>query len=196
MINFISSWTGGIVVSVIISTLLEMILPEGKNKKYIKTVIGVYILFSIVSPIISKIKGGSLDTNNLIDIEKMFSKNTVEVASIDTTTSIEKIYITNLKQDIKNNLEEKGYKVNNVSIIADTKDKTYGQIKQIDLDISKTEKQNLIEPINEVSIQVNRTDIKVPDILPDNVVKELKEYLCNIYDVEQNIIKINETRTR
>ena len=196
MINFISSWTGGIVVSVIISTLLEMILPEGKNKKYIKTVIGVYILFSIISPIISKIKGGSLDTNNLIDIEKMFSKNTVEVASIDTTTSIEKIYITNLKQDIKNKLEEKCYKVNNVSIISDTKDKTYGQIKQIDLDISKTEKQNLIEPINEVSIQVNRTDIKVPDILPDNVVKELKEYLCNIYDVEQNIIKINETRTR
>lgn len=192
MIKFISSWTGGIVVSVIISTLLEMILPEGKNKKYIKTVIGVYILFSIISPIISKIKGGSLDTNNLIDIEKMFSKNTVEVASIDTTTSIEKIYITNLKQDIKNKLEEKGYKVNNVSIIADTKDKTYGQIKQIDLDISKTEKQNLIDPINEVSIQINKTDTKVPDILPDNVVKELREYLSNIYDVEQNIIRINE----
>lgn len=192
MINFISSWTGGIVVSVIISTLLEMILPEGKNKKYIKTVIGVYILFSIISPIISKVNGGAIDTNNLIDIEEMFSKNTVEVVSIDTTSSIEKIYITNLKQDIKNKLEEKGYKVNNVSIIADTKDKTYGQIKQIDLDISKTEKQNLIEPINEVSIQVNRTDTKVPDILPENVVKELKEYLSNIYDVEQNIIRINE----
>lgn len=196
MINFISSWTGGIVVSVIISTLLEMILPEGKNKKYIKTVIGVYILFSIVSPIISKINGGFLDTNSLIDMDDMFSKNSVEVASIDTTSSIEKIYITNLKQDIKNKLEEKGYKVNNVSIIADTKDKTYGQIKQIDLDISKTEKQNLIEPINEVSIQINKTDTKVLETLPDNVVKELKEYLCNIYDVEQNIIKINETRIR
>ena len=192
MINFISSWTGGIVVSVVISTLLEMILPEGKNKKYIKTVIGVYILFSIISPIISKIKGGSLDTNSLIDINDMFSKNTVEVASIDTSTSIEKIYITNLKQDIKNKLEEKGYKVNNISIIADTKDKTYGQIKQINLNISKIEKKNLIEPINEVSIQINKTDTKVPDILPDNVVKELKEYLSNMYDVEQNIIKINE----
>lgn len=192
MIKFISSWTGGIVVSVIISTLLEMILPEGKNKKYIKTVIGIYILFSIISPLISKINGGFLDTNSLIDINDMFSKNTVEVASIDTTTSIEKIYITNLKQDIKNKLEKKGYKVNNVSIIADTKDKTYGQIKQIDLDISKTEKQNLIEPINEVSIQINKTDTKVPDTLPDNVVKELKEYLSNIYDVEQNIIRINE----
>ncbi len=192
MIKFISSWTGGIVVSVIISTLLEMILPEGKNKKYIKTVIGVYILFSIISPIISKIKGGSLDTNSLIDINDMFSKNTVEVASIDTSTSIEKIYITNLKQDIKNKLEEKGYKVNNISIIADTKDKTYGQIKQINLNISKIEKKNLIEPINEVSIQINKTDTKVPDILPDNVVKELKEYLSNMYDVEQNIIKINE----
>ena len=68
MIKFISSWAGGIVLSVIIATILEMILPEGKNKKYIKTVIGVYILFAIISPIISKVTGKTIDTQRIFEI--------------------------------------------------------------------------------------------------------------------------------
>ena len=54
MISFISSWTQGIIVSVIIASIIEMILPDGNCQKYVKVVIGVFILFSIVSPVISK----------------------------------------------------------------------------------------------------------------------------------------------
>lgn len=54
MISFISSWTQGIIVSVIIASIIEMILPDGNSKKYVKVVIGVFILFSIVSPVINK----------------------------------------------------------------------------------------------------------------------------------------------
>ena len=48
MISFINSYVKGIVVAVIISTIIEMILPEGKIKKYVKTVIGAYIVFIIM----------------------------------------------------------------------------------------------------------------------------------------------------
>ena len=44
MVAFISSWAQGIIVAVIIASIIEMILPEGSSKKYIKVVIGVYIL--------------------------------------------------------------------------------------------------------------------------------------------------------
>ena len=47
MVNWISSWAQGIVIAVIISTIIEMILPNGNIKKYVKTVIGVYIVFAI-----------------------------------------------------------------------------------------------------------------------------------------------------
>lgn len=189
MINFISSWTGGIVVSVIISTILEMILPEGKNKKYIKTVIGVYILFSIISPIISKVNGTSINKGNLLEVEEMFKQNTVEVSSIDTSDNIEKIYIANLKQDIKNKLEEKGYKVNAISIITDNSN--YGKINQINLNISKKENKNIVEPINKININTNKSDTIEKENLPDSVVKELQEFLSNIYDVEKSTININ-----
>ena len=54
-----STWAKSIILAVIVSTIIQMILPEGNNKKYIKTVIGLYILFTIISPIISKISGGN-----------------------------------------------------------------------------------------------------------------------------------------
>ena len=34
--NFLNSWLQGIVVAVIIATILELILPKGNTKKYIK----------------------------------------------------------------------------------------------------------------------------------------------------------------
>ena len=64
MIEWISRWAEQIVVAVIIATVIEMILPNGNNKKYVKVVIGIYILFTIISPIITKISG-----KNLIDLE-------------------------------------------------------------------------------------------------------------------------------
>ena len=39
MISWFNSWAQGIILAVIIVTILEMIVPEGKNKKYIKIVI-------------------------------------------------------------------------------------------------------------------------------------------------------------
>ena len=46
--EWISHWAETIIVAVIIGTIIEMILPSGNSKKYIKTVIGVYILFTII----------------------------------------------------------------------------------------------------------------------------------------------------
>ena len=43
---FINNWVQGIVVAVIISTIIEMLLPKGSMKKYIKVIIRyVYLIF-------------------------------------------------------------------------------------------------------------------------------------------------------
>ena len=44
--EWFSSWAQGIVVAVIIGTIIEMILPEGNCKKYIKVVVrSIYSFF-------------------------------------------------------------------------------------------------------------------------------------------------------
>jgi len=54
MIDIISDWAGALIVSLIIVTILEMLLPDNKIKKYVKTVIGIYIVFCIISPFINE----------------------------------------------------------------------------------------------------------------------------------------------
>ena len=46
--GFLNSWLQGIIVSVVISTIIEMILPNGNTKKYVKVVLGIYVMFNII----------------------------------------------------------------------------------------------------------------------------------------------------
>ena len=87
MINFINSWLEGIVIAVFVSVIIEMIIPEGKNKKYIKTIIGIYIMFVIISPIISN--------KNSINAEKL-----LKTTSNGYSTEIETINFNKFIVDI------------------------------------------------------------------------------------------------
>ena len=51
MILKIKSWCEGIIVAIIISIIIEMLVPDGNNKKYVKVVIGIYIIFVTLNPI-------------------------------------------------------------------------------------------------------------------------------------------------
>ena len=48
MINFLSNWIEQITLSVIIVSIFELILPKGNLKKYIKVVLGVYIIYCFI----------------------------------------------------------------------------------------------------------------------------------------------------
>ena len=101
-----------------------MILPEGKNKKYIKTVIGIYVVFTIISPIISKISNSNtLDLNKYFKTENNITIETSKPAVVDTNEYIEEVYKEKLKTDIKTNLgigkleaEGERKKLKNISI--------------------------------------------------------------------------------
>ena len=67
MVSFINSWAQGIILAIIIATIIEIVLPDGKNKKYIKTIIGIYVLFSIIYPIITKISNKQINLNSVVD---------------------------------------------------------------------------------------------------------------------------------
>ena len=50
MIGKLKLWTSDIIIAVVISIIIEMIIPDGNNKKYVKVVSGLYILFVILNP--------------------------------------------------------------------------------------------------------------------------------------------------
>lgn len=196
MIEFLSSWAQGIIVAVMIATLIEMILPNGSSKKYVKVVIGMYILFTIVSPIIKKVGGKDINLNT-INIEKYEqqiakSDNTISRKFEDNNTrSIKDIYVSNLKADISAKLKEKGYEIDTSDI--QIKDDENYTIEKITLKLIKMEQKQ--EKNNEIVINTveigNTISQKDSKTLSDDDKQEVKDYISETYDIDKKNINIS-----
>lgn len=63
MVLFLRNWCEQIIISIFISIIIEMLIPAGNKKKYVKVVVGIYIMFVILNPIISNIQ--NIDFENI-----------------------------------------------------------------------------------------------------------------------------------
>ncbi len=209
MVSFLSTWAEQIIVAVIIATIIEMILPNGNNKKYIKAVIGVYILFTIISPILAKITNIDLDN---IDYEKYFKEmDTHQTISQSLTKnndkSIEEIYENNIKQDMELKLKEQGYIVQNIDLSIEFKNElNYGKISSVNLLLYKTKESeetsentktntiivNKIEKVTIGNSTQNSTKNSIKENLKESEKNEIKKYISSVYEINKKNIKVNE----
>ena len=192
MVKIINSWAQKIIIVVIICTVIEMILPEGKNKKYIKTVIGIYVVFTIISPIISYLNTGkSLDLEQYLDLNN--NNETIEVSSnIDTNKYIEEVYKEKLKTDIETKLNSINYEAKNINIEIETEDEaTYGTILKLELNVSKQEEviENNNIKVEKIVIGENN-DTYLNSNISDEEREKLKIFIYENYGVEQEKIII------
>lgn len=209
MVEWISTWAQGIIVAVIIATIIEMILPNGNCKKYIKVVIGIYILFTIVSPIITKVTGNNFNISEELNLDKFYeeadSKSIYNELNENNSDNIRNIYIANLKTDIESKLKNKNYYVVSCEIEIENEE-TY-EISKVNLTLEKdinvqqnTEENNnvvnTIAEVNEINIQIsqntqnseNKDNKRNLTMYEKN---EVKEYLQETYDIKKENIIIN-----
>lgn len=187
--KWISSWASTIVASVIIATIIEMILPEGKNRKYIKTVVGIFVLFSIIAPVITKINGENIDFTSIL-ISNVKYENKKYEKTLDTEESILETYKNKIKEEMISKIENKGFKVNSINLEINKSEEKYGTINKIELKVTKNEKIKSVEIINKVEINIEQEKKEVEDIPKADTV-ELKQYLEDTYQVDKNNIIIN-----
>lgn len=210
MIAFINSWVQGIILAVILATIIEIILPEGNNKKYVKTIIGIYIMFVIVEPLISKMLNKDVNIESIMQntTSTMSKFETNHNITIETNAYIEKTYKQKLEEDIKDKSSEKGYNISFLNLAIETGDsEDYGQINNIAMKIDKIDKtiedkkgttNNTIDNVKTVQISVSdnkiidgNDDVKNTNI-SENEIETFKEYLSNVYGISKDKIQINE----
>lgn len=162
MINFMSSWAEQIVLAVIIATIIEMILPQNKNRKYIQMVIGIYVVFNIISPIIKNKDDFSIDKYNIENYETT-SKYEIDQSSMDER--LEKIYLQELEDIVISKFEE-----NEIEVIR----------CEIDAVLDTTKKN---AGIYSISVKVKTTE-------DSKKLDELKKELTKEFDIKEDIIKI------
>lgn len=195
MISWFNSWAQGIILAVIIVTILEMIVPEGRNKKYIKIVMGVYITFTIISPIITKVTGNNFELD-VSKYEDLFNSNSVqgvnEITSLNNQ-SIENLYLNTIKTDIETELDKEGYESKKINITADINvENEEAKIYKIDIEVAKKPNEEEIKKVNKVEIGKSTEESNVEEVtLSAGEVNKLKEVLAEKYEIEKEKIHIN-----
>lgn len=206
--DFLNSWLQGIIIAVIVSSIIEMILPNGNSKKYAKVVLGVYVVFTIITPVVNQFFNSDFELSSILNIENYTKKiDTYEVNSknieINKTNenSIKNMYISSLKSDMKTKLEERDYKVKQIQVEIEN-DETY-LIKSISLSLEKKKEEReetkedkvKVNEIKEVEIQIGekKQESKVEETssITEKEKKEIKQYLASIYEVKEKQIYIN-----
>lgn len=215
MIEFISNWAKGLTMAVIIISILEMILPNNKTKKYVRMIMGVFLLFTIISPFIQNDIKQELSVANL---EDLFSKQTKieskdEINQTSMNERIEELYIQELEKDIKNKMNEKGYEIEKIKIdvnIADEQSET--KINKIKLKLQKmqeseettTKNDSLenkivtqVEKIKEIDTSIkkneekNYNNSKEQSNLTSADLQNIKNFLKEEYGADEKCLEIN-----
>lgn len=189
MINFLSAWVKNLSLALIVVSILEMLLPNNKTKKYIKMVMGLYILFSILAPFVN-------NSNVLnFNIEDVYSNYSKEISSVSATSTagevnqtsmddrLNQLYKEQLKSDITQKVEEKGYDVRKCKVEAHISESDTGIesiIIEIDGKNDNTENVDNSENLNKTDVAENSNDSsgyskKSGNTLEDKIVKEIQK---------------------
>lgn len=196
MVAFFSSWAQGIIVAVIVATIVELLLPNGSSKKYVKVVVGIYILFSIIAPVVNKFANQDINAE-IFTLDKYEKKmedgNNKILQKIEANNSrtVKDIYVANLEADLKAKLKDKGYEVTSTYI--KTKDDENYTIENISITVKKNkdkESKNEIS-IGEITINKTKNNTSSNEEISRQDKQEIKEYLAKTYDISEKIIDIN-----
>lgn len=208
MIEILSSWAKGLGITIVIVSIFEMLLPNNRTKKYIRMVLGVYVIFNIVSPLI---KNKDVFNFNNIDLEEYTSVETSSVNQTSMNERIKKLYSEELEKDITKKIKEKGYEVKKCKVsvqIADDEEET--KINKIKLIVSKTQEEvkNDIENSAENKIvteiqKIRKIDTgveikkqekeknEVSDKVNKTEIQNIKMFLIEEYGVNEKCLEIN-----
>lgn len=209
MIEGITNWAKTIIMAIIVVSILEMLLPNNKTKKYVKMVMGIFILFNIISPFL---KDKHLLKFEECDIEA-YSSNTVQNIEINQESMdrrLEELYIQEIEKDITKKIEKKGFSVKKCKVEGKiSNDENTTGIKKIKLKVEKINiPENENEQIQEDEIEnkiistiqsVKKIDTKIfksednsnNSSLSKIDIQNLKKFLIEEYEVNERCLEIN-----
>lgn len=147
----LSAWVLSIVGIVVLTLMVDIIIPEGKTGKYIKGVFAMLTVFVIAMPL-PKI------FNSEFDFEEFLQQNTSASADYDVLENIYYMRLERLEQKIITSAESEGIKNMEVKINA-LNNNSFVEIQSIEINLKN------------VVIEEKNPNINIVDIVIDLVSK-------------------------
>ncbi|MCX7903954.1 MAG: stage III sporulation protein AF [Caloramator sp.] len=183
MLSFLSSWVKMILSIYIFATLVEIVLPTNKFKKYVRFVLGFIILITIIMPIF-KFLGNNVNVENTV--ASYYEKYSIDNGNKTNLNEYNKQLIFEFKnnlvkrieEDIKNKLNLE-YIVKEIKIDENMSSLSFGKVYSLTL--VKNYKSN-VKPVEKVVIgRTNGDDVETVKV---------KKYLSEFLKISQDEITV------
>ena len=149
----ISAWVLSIVGIIILSMLVDMILPDGKMSSFIKNIFGYLIIVVMLSPVFT------FFTNKDFSFNDLFDSSRVEIQD-DFIANVNRQFLDKAEKSIEVACEDQGIKFVEIGIQADIFENQI-TIKQISVNI----KNVVIDP----NFQHTNIKTSILQIIQDNM---------------------------
>lgn len=160
----ISIWVLSIVGIIILSILVDLILPSGSMSKFIKSIFGYLIIVVILSPVFSFFSGKNFSINDI------FSSNSVEIQD-GFVAGVNRQFLDSVEDAIEKSCQAQGIKFIEVGIEADIFESEI-EIKQISV--------NLKNVVIDQNFQHTNIKTAVTSIIKENI--KIDEEIIKFYE--------------
>lgn len=147
----ISSWIISIAGVIVLSVLIELILPDGQMNKYIKSIFSFVIVFVIISPL-PKLLKQDITFSEFFDSDQSFSIDTNYLEQVNLNKLVAS------QQQIENQCLDAGYKNVKVYINADIHSGAM-VVQSVYVDLSELVLSSTAEHTNISNIKIHITQI-------------------------------------
>jgi stage III sporulation protein AF len=155
---FIKDWIINIIALVLFIVLIEMIIPNGKTRKYVNLVTGFILIIVIINPIIKQFKNGiSLESYQLADsaeLQKMEIKQNTGVYGEEQMKQITEVYRQKVIAQLEKSAEETEGVADaeaDVIINEDYKSDKFGEIKRAYINITPSKNDQGVKEVGSIS---------------------------------------------
>lgn len=175
--EFVKVWLKEIVVLFLIISLIDIILPKGKMKRYVDFIIGILIIFTIISPL-TRFNNLSLDLDSAVTNfdEQIISANSL--ADLQNN-QVKDIYTNNLKAKIKALIEDNGnYDVKDINLATLPDDERSFVLDKINIILS-------------IQDEINKTfKVEKVEISKEAIETTYVDYNSNLIDLVAGLVQI------
>lgn len=154
MLETFRNWINILLCLGIFTTIIQLVMPSNKLRKYIYSLIGVVTIITIVSPFVNFLENNDMEValkQVISNIDETEFENVDEQKYKDITKeAIKESFISSIKLDVENKLANSGVNVKNCNVFVDN---DYN-IEKVEININK--ENNGISKVTDIVKYINQ----------------------------------------
>ncbi len=194
MIQAISTYIKGIAIFMVFMTYVEVIMPDKSYKQYISLVMGLILIFLVLSPIGNVIKhAGSFSDFNILNNSVMLSQKTIANEKTFYNDEQKKAILTTYKSELRNQMESFLAEYGTISMLGidvSEGDDDFGTIQRIYIEMTPTKQKKREKLIHIKPVQVNPDKTAPQNDDSDERVNIIKNKISDFYNLSVDHIYI------